>query len=171
MSDQKMKSFQHLFISRLDTLSHVLEVSANYFENEADSIFSYGLIDDMLPLGTQIAFACNQPRNFSLWCDGLEMDNLSPDVDTLDKAKSIIEETKANLRTVNTNDTKLQELKRIDLTENQYLELRGLEYVNDFLIPNFYFHLVTAYNIMRMKGAPLGKANYMLHLVPQIRQS
>lgn len=170
MSDEKMKSFQNLFLSRLDTLSHILEVSTSHFASEADSILGHRIVEDMLPFGTQIVFACNQPRNFALWCDGREMDNLSPEVETLDEAKKIIEETKSRLRNADSNDAKLQEVRRVDLADNQYLELSGIEYVNDFLVPNLYFHLVTAYNIMRMKGAPLGKVNFMLHLVPKVKQ-
>ncbi|WP_258040836.1 DUF1993 domain-containing protein [Pseudanabaena sp. BC1403] len=42
-------------------------------------------------------------------------------------------------------------------------------YVNDLLMPNFYFHITTAYNIMRMSGAPIGKQDFMTHLVPFVK--
>lgn len=171
MSEDKMDSFKALFSSRLDTLSHILDVSKNHFQKEGDTILGYRITEDMLPFGTQIAFTCNQPRNFTLWCEGREMDNLSPEVESLDKAKTIIEETKLKLANININDEKLQDIRRIDVAENQYLELPGIEYVNDFLVPNLYFHLVTAYNIMRLKGAPLGKFNYMVHLAPKVKQA
>ncbi len=171
MSEEKMKSSKELFLSRLDTLSHILDVSANHFQNEADSILDYRMIEDMLPFGTQIAYTCNQARNFALWCEGQDMSNLPPEVESLDVARQILADTKSKLERATINDKKLQETKRIDLPENQYLELSGIEYINDFLIPNLYFHLMTAYNIMRMKGAPLGKVNYMLHLIPKVKQA
>lgn len=37
----------------------------------------------------------------------------------------------------------------------------GKEYVLRFLLPNFYFHLTTAYDLLRMSGVPLGKRDYM----------
>ena len=46
----------------------------------------------------------------------------------------------------------------------------GAGYINDFLIPNFYFHLVTAYDILRMSGLDLGKPDYMTHLLPFVKQ-
>lgn len=165
-----MKAFQQLFLSRLDTLSHILEVSNGHFQKEADAILDYRLIDDMLPFGTQIAYTCNQVRNFSLWCEGSEMENLSPEVESLCEARKIIEDTRSKLIGVSLNDKRLREVRRIDIGENQYMELSGVEYVHDFLIPNLYFHLVTAYNIMRMTGVPLGKVNYMLHLAPKVKQ-
>ena len=171
MSEEGMSYFKKLFLSKLDTLSHVLELSINHFESESDLILSYRLIDDMLPFGTQVAFTCNQPHNFVLWCQGKKMENLHPEVESLDEARMIIDNTTNSLANVELDERKLLEVTHIDLSENQYLELPGLEYVNDFLIPNCYFHLVTAYNIMRMKGVPLGKVDYMSHLVSKVQHS
>jgi uncharacterized protein len=171
MSQDKMKAFQELFVSRLDTLSHILDVSIEHFQKENDSILNYRLIEDMLPFGTQVIYACNQPRNFSRWCAGLAMENLPPNVESLSEIRKIVDDTRADLIAVDTNDERLLEVRRIIIGEKQYIELSGLDYVNDFLIPNLYFHMVTAYNIMRMKGAPLGKANYMSYLLPKIKQA
>lgn len=171
MSNNTMAFVKELFLSRLETLSHILDVSSSHFEQEGDAILNYRIVDDMLPFGTQIVFTCNQPYNFARWCNGEAMENLPPEPESIEAAKAVIEETKRKLLAVNVDDKTLAEERRIDLSETQYLELPGPEYVNDFLIPNCYFHLVTAYNIMRMKGAPLGKANYMLHLLPKVKSA
>ncbi|XQQ07957.1 MAG: DUF1993 family protein [Leptolyngbya sp. IPPAS B-1204] len=71
---------------------------------------------------------------------------------------------------INVEDAKLAEVTRIDLGQSLYIELSGNAYVNEFLIPNFYFHMVTAYDILRMAGVPIGKRDYMMHLVPLIRK-
>ena len=171
MSQEKLKSIQQMFLTRLDTLSHILEISKKHFQDKSDTILAYSIIDDMLPFGTQIIFTCNQPHNFTRWCEDKSMKNLSPNVESLVTVENIIEDTKTNLMNVNLNDDKLVEITRLDLTEAQYLELTGIEYIEEFLIPNFYFHLVTVYNIMRLKGVPLGKADYLPHLVPKIKNS
>ena len=124
----------------------------------------------MLPFGTQIAFTCNQPRNFALWCDGKPMDNLDPEVQSLAKAYEHIGDTKGLLSAINVEDEKLLEVTRVDLGQGLYFEVSGNDYVNDFLIPNFYFHMVTAYDILRMAGVPIGKRDYMMHLVPFLKQ-
>jgi hypothetical protein len=169
MSDGTLKAFQSLFLSRLDTLAHILDKSADHFQNEGDSILLFSITDDMLPFGTQIVFTCNQPHNFARWCAGQAMANLESDVASIGAARRVIEQTRESLISTTTDDSKLNEIQRVDLAEGQYLELPGAEYVNDFLLPNFYFHLVTAYNIMRMKGVPLGKADYMSHLLSQVK--
>lgn len=71
---------------------------------------------------------------------------------------------------VNAEDAKLAEITRVDLGQSLYIELSGNAYVNEFLIPNFYFHMVTAYDILRMAGVPIEKRDYMMHLVPLIRK-
>jgi len=41
------------------------------------------------------------------------------------------------------------------------ITLPGSQYLARFALPNFYFHLTTAYNIMRHNGVPLGKVDYL----------
>lgn len=39
--------------------------------------------------------------------------------------------------------------------------MTGSKYVQGFVLPNFFFHITTAYSILRMKGVPLGKRDYL----------
>jgi hypothetical protein len=50
------------------------------------------------------------------------------------------------------------------------LEMTGLEFLRDWSLPHFYFHVVTAYDILRARGAPLGKLDYLAHVGYAIRQ-
>ena len=171
MSQEKIEFIRGVFSTKLVILSHILESSICHFETDSESILRDRIVEDMLPFGTQVIFTCNQPHNFSLWCEGQDMKNLPEEPSSLEQLRKTIEETQTKIGSVNCGDEQLSEISRIDLNENQYMELTGVEYVNDFLIPNFYFHLVTAYNIMRMKGVPLGKGDYMLHLVPKVKHA
>lgn len=170
MQSQNINSIQSIFQSRLATLEHLLELAKTHFGG-SESFLQERIAADMLPFGTQVAFTCNQPRNFALWCDGKPADNLDPSVASLQQAYEHIENTKALLASVNGEDGKLDEVTRIDLGEDLFIELSGRAYVDDFLIPNFYFHLVTAYDILRMAGVPVGKRDYMMHLVPLIQKA
>ena len=169
MSKELTKKFVELFSSRLTTLGHFLDISEQHFHGEVESILDFRLIDDMVPFGTQIAYACKQPCDFSLWCRGQNSDKPSPEIKSLAIARKLIDQTKSQLQALELENSKLTELKRIDIGGDQYLEFEGVSYVQEFLIPNFYFHLVTAYNIMRMQGVPLGKANYMAHVGPFVK--
>ena len=170
MQSQTIDSIKTLFQSRLTTLEHLLKVAQTHFSG-SELFLQKRNVADMLPCGTQIAFTCNQPRNFALWCEGKPMDNLNPEVTSLSQAYEHIANTQTLLTSINTGDEKLNESTRIDLGEELYLEMLGREYVSDFLIPNFYFHLVTVYDILRMDGVPIGKRDYMMHLVPLLKKA
>jgi len=45
---------------------------------------------------------------------------------------------------------------------NAELKFSGLDYVNQWAMPNFYFHLVTAYDILRANGVELGKRDFLI---------
>lgn len=169
MERQRITALQNIFSSRLDTLNHLLDIVESHFADDTESLLQRRIAPDMLPFGTQIAFTCNQPRNFALWCLGQLDNNLNPDVLSLAEARGHIAATKDLLKSINVADTKLAEIKRIDFGQGLYIELSGSSYVDDFLMPNFYFHLTTAYDILRMAEAPIGKRDFMLHLVPLIK--
>ena len=168
MQNQNIDLIKNLFQSRLATLEHLLKSAQTHFCND-DSFLQNRIAADMFPFGTQIAFTCNQPRNFALWCAGRPASNLDSDVTSLAQAYEHIANTNELLLRINVEDTKLAEMTRIDLGENLYIELSGSAYVSEFLIPNFYFHMVTAYDILRMAGVPIGKRDYMMHLVPLLK--
>jgi hypothetical protein len=169
MQNQNIELIKSLFQSRLATLEHLLKSAQTYFCGD-ESFLQKRIAADMFPFGTQIAFTCNQPRNFALWCGGKPVDDLDPDVTSLAQAYEHIVNTNKLLSSIHAEDTKLAEMTRIYSGQSLYIDLSGTAYVNDFLIPNFYFHLVTAYDILRMAGVPIGKRDYMLHLVPLIRE-
>ena len=128
------------------------------------------LAPDMLPLGAQVAFACNQPRGFSQWCAGLPIENIDPAVPTLAAAHAHIADTRARVLAIACDDAKLDEVKRIGLGPGRYCELPGHHYASEYLLPNLYFHLTTTYAILRMLGATVGKADFMRFLAPLVRQ-
>jgi uncharacterized protein len=170
MQSQTIDSIRTLCQSRLTTLEQLLKSAQTHFGDD-ESFLQQRIAADMFPCGTQIAFTCNQPRNFALWCDGKPAHNLDPNVTAIAQAYEHIANTQTLLLGINIADAKLAEMTRIDLGQGLYIELSGHAYVNEFLIPNLYFHLVTAYDILRMAGVPIGKRDYMMHLVPLIRQA
>ncbi|MGB8702061.1 MAG: DUF1993 domain-containing protein [Thermosynechococcaceae cyanobacterium] len=171
METQKIIALKTIFSSRLDTLSHLLTVAERHFGGEMKSILERRIAPDMLPFGTQVVFTCNQPRNFALWSLGQLPNNLDPDVASLAEARGHIASTQALLASVDVADSKLLEIHRIEFGQGLYAEVSGLSYVDDFLMPNFYFHMTTAYDILRMAGVPIGKRDFMMHFVPFLKHS
>lgn len=160
------QDIHHQFTTRLDTLAQLLEKAKAHFEDE-ETFMTARIIADMVPFGTQIAFTCNQPRHFAQWLRGEAPDYPDPDFTTTAQAEACIAETRTLLQSVTPDDAKLVEDVHLELN-TVIVDMPGKVYLNDFLLPNFYFHLVTAYDILRMQGLPIGKADYMRHLHPYI---
>ena len=49
------------------------------------------------------------------------------------------------------------------LIENLVFDSNGFEYLRDWALPHFYFHVVTAYDILRHNGVEIGKRDYLSH--------
>lgn len=168
MATQEIAELQRVFLSRLDTLNHILDAGEKHLPGLGAAL-QERLAPDMFPLGTQIAFACNQPRGFSQWCAGSPIENLAREVDSVELARSHISQTKELVSGINASDSKLDEVKRIGLGPGRYCELPARQYVGDYLLPNLYFHITTAYAILRKLGVPLGKADFMNFLAPHVK--
>lgn len=169
MSNREISELQRLFLSRLATLDHILDVGQKHLP-DFDVALQERLAPDMFPLGGQIALACNQPRGFAQWCAGQSVENLKPDIATLAQAREAIQQAKAMVSAITVDDAKLDEIKRIGLGGGRYCELPARQYVSEYLLPNLYFHITTAYAILRKLGVPVGKADFMAFLAPHVRQ-
>lgn len=169
MGSKEIHEIQRIFITRLDSLDHILTVGEKHVL-DINAALQERLAPDMFPLGTQIAFACNQPRGFAHWCAGQVTENLNPDVKSIDAARSHIQNTKSLLSDIDVDDSRLDEVKHTGLGPGLYCETPVRLYVSDYLIPNFYFHITMTYAILRKIGVPLGKADYMGFLMPHVRR-
>lgn len=168
MSNPEIEDLKRIFTERLAVLEHILDVAGKHVP-DINAALQERLAPDMFPLGTQIAFACNQPRGFSQWCAGQPIDNLGRDVGTIEAARAHIRDTKALVAGIQASDAKLDEMKRIGLGPGRYCELPGHRYVSDYLMPNLYFHITIAYAIFRHLGVPVGKQDFMAYLGPHIQ--
>ena len=169
MQIQKIDEIKRLFDTRLDVLEHIVSIGEKHFGN-ADAFLDKRLAEDMLPFTAQIAFACNAPRGFSQWCAGEAIENLKPDsLKTIAEVRAAIAQTRALVAGIAADDAKLEETKRVGLGPGRYCELPGHRYVADYVVPNLYFHVTTAYAILRMLGAPVGKADYLGFLGPLVK--
>ena len=168
MSTQAIAELQRVFSTRLDTLGHILDVGERHIGR--GGFLQERLVADMLPLAAQVAFACNAPRGFAQWCAGQPIDNLKPDsITTLAEARAAISQAQAMVAGIAADDAGLDETKRVGLGPGRYCELPAHQYVADYVVPNLYFHVTTAYAILRKLGAPLGKSDYMTWLAPHVR--
>jgi hypothetical protein len=56
------------------------------------------------------------------------------------------------------------------LPNGMTFDLSAADYVRDWAVPQFFFHIMAAYTLMRHRGVPLGKADYVPHMVRHARR-
>jgi len=125
----------------------------------------------MHPLAHQIVFTAEQPRQLVAFCATREAgDFVDPSGLSLQGAHALLREVRADVLGIDRTSDALDRPRTLSLQGGLTLQLLGRDYVDEFLVPNFYFHLVTAYDILRHLGVPLGKGDYMAHLAPYLRR-
>ncbi len=170
MSGPRIAAIINCFDSRLATLQALLDKAQAQWAaagKDAAPLIDSKLADDMLPLANQIVFTCNQPSQFLDWATGVAVPTALPA--TLTEGAALIAATRARLAAFDGSDALLSGEKVISLQGGMGIKLDGAAYVDEWLLPNFYFHLVTAYAILRREGVNIGKIDYMAHLAPLVR--
>ncbi len=130
------------------------------------------LAPDMFPFYRQVQFVCFGAEQCVARLMGKEVAPLEAGEETLEVLKERVGRTIALLEKAPASAFEGAEDREISvpLRDDQVLELKGASYVKDWVIPHFYFHLVTAYGILRHKGVELGKADYVAGIGAAIRK-
>jgi uncharacterized protein len=120
------------------------------------------LAPDMLPLKNQVYIATDGAKGCGARLAGVEIPKYEDVETTLPELKARVAKTIAFLKTLDRKNFAGSENKDIVLKfPNATLEYKGGDYVNKFVLPNVYFHITTAYGILRNKGVALGKTDYL----------
>ncbi|WP_240538612.1 DUF1993 domain-containing protein [Halomonas sp. SH5A2] len=149
---------------------------------DAEALLSARLAPDMFPLSTQVRFACVQAQEaiFRLKGEAFpksigelleEGRNAVERPGSLADARARIDETVALLDDLDSNALDINADKPIahELPNGMILDLTAEQYARDWTLAQFYFHLMTAYSILRSENVELGKADYVAHMFPYIR--
>ena len=120
------------------------------------------LIADMLPFSKQIQIACDQARGGMARLAGIDVPKVEDTETTLAQLKTRIESTLAFVNSIGTAQLSGAEDREIVLQMRAGpTTFKGLTYLLHFVLPNFHFHVTTAYNILRRNGVDIGKRDYL----------
>ena len=167
----------------LTTLSGWLDkAQAQMPDGGAEALLSARLAPDMFPLATQIRFACVQaqegvsrlrgedfPASVRTLLD--EGRNAAERPGSIADAQARISETTALLDDLPPGALDIDPAQPIahTLPNGMIFDLTAEQYARDWALPQFYFHLMTAYAILRAEGVDLGKADYVSHMFAYLR--
>lgn len=120
------------------------------------------LFPDMLPLAKQVQIACDQVKFGLARLASVDAPKFDDTESTLAQLKERIAKTIAFMNSIQPEQIDGTEAKEIKFSIKEWsFEFVGEQYVLTWIIPNFYFHVTTTYNILRHNGVELGKADYL----------
>jgi hypothetical protein len=120
------------------------------------------LFPDMLPLSSQVQIACDMAKGAAARLGGVDVPKHDDTEVTLDDLKARIAKTLAFLDTITPAQLEGAEGRPVVIkTAARTLNFTGLSYLTDFVLPNLYFHVSTAYALLRSSGVEIGKRDYL----------
>lgn len=153
------------FVRTLGNLSAILDKAQAHVEAkklDPAALTAFRLFPDMFPMTRQVQIACDAAKGGVARLAGLEIPVHEDSEKTLAELQARIAKTLAFVQSVTpaqidgTEDKDIV-IKRGD-TETHY---KGQQFLLGNVLPNFYFHVSTAYNILRHNGVEIGKRDYL----------
>jgi hypothetical protein len=153
------------FVNMLNNLAGILDKAAAHAEAkkiDPQVLMGSRLYPDMFPLARQVQIACDNAKGAVARLAGAEIPKHEDTEKTFDELKARIAKTVAFVNRF----TPAQ----IDGTEDKDIQLKlgkmevtwkGMQYLLGFALPNFHFHVMTAYAILRHDGVELAKRDYI----------
>ncbi len=151
------------FTKMLLTLSRLLDKAQQHAEANnlaPDVLLNARLAPDMRPLTSQVQMACDTARLAPSVLAGKPIPVFEDTEKTVPELKALIEKTIAHINSMKESDFAGWE-ERIVAPPGWSGAFLGKDYFYQHGVPNFYFHMVTAYAILRHKGVRIGKMDYI----------
>ncbi len=149
----------------LNALTAVLDKAAAHAaakKIEPAVMLGWRLVPDMFALARQVQVTADQAKNGAARLAGVEPPKFEDNETTIDQLKARLAKTVAFLKTL--------DVKAIDASADREItfplgpakgQMKGSDYLNHFVLPNFYFHLTAAYAIARQCGVEVGKRDFL----------
>jgi len=165
------------FVHMLGDLSHMLDKAAKHAQARnfpVDDLARFRLSPDMFPLSTQVYLACfhakDGPARLLGQQAGMPERGLQ---ENFEQICARIKATLEHLRGLPKAEIDAADQRKITITTapERVFELTGFQLIRDWTLPHFYFHVVTAYDILRAGGVELGKRDYVPHVTTYLRKA
>ena len=154
-----------IFTQQLTTLSGLIDKAAEHCKakgvNPSDMIGAR-LAPDMFPFSRQVQLATDHAKGATARLSGRDNPKFEDMESTLDELKAGIAKTLAFVKSAPASEIDGSEEKDVTITvAGQPRTLKGQRYFLQNALPNFFFHVTTAYDILRNQGVAIGKRDYM----------
>jgi hypothetical protein len=164
------------FVPMLKSLSNILDKGAQHArasKSDPAALVNARLAPDMYTLAQQVQLACDQANDATARLTGQDAPQFENDEKTIDDLKARIAKTVDYVQSVRAAAFEGAEDRKIIIPipeNNMEFEMNGLQFLRDWALPHFYFHVVTAYDVLRHNGVDIGKRDYLSHVGGYLRQ-
>jgi hypothetical protein len=154
-----------VFKKALTQLLHVMEKGvANAKARNFDTSVLVGarLAPDMLPFVKQIQLTSDFAKNSMARLAGVDPPKFEDNETTMDELFARVRKTIEYIDSVPAGAFEGSEDRDIKIPlRDRTVEFKGLEFLQKWALPNFFFHHVTAYNLLRHNGVDIGKKDFL----------
>jgi hypothetical protein len=155
-----------VFVTGLNALSAILDKAAAYVSaKKVDPavLLRWRLAPDMFDFTRQVQVVSDQARRGAARLAGVEPPSYSDTETSIDELKARLAKTAAYLQTLDRKaiDGAAEREIAFPIGGGQTGRMKGDDYLNHFVLPNFYFHLTAAYAILRRCGLDIGKRDFL----------
>ncbi|QPC87301.1 DUF1993 family protein [Mesorhizobium sp. NBSH29] len=154
-----------VFIRTLDAMSDFLRKGRAFADKtglDHSKLLQGRLYEDMAPLTAQIQRASDTAKNAAVRVGALPPLPMDDNEVSFDDLEARIAATVAFLQTVPASAMNgREEAEVIFKTRTAEITFTGQSYLLTYALPNFFFHVTTAYAILRHNGVPLGKMDFL----------
>lgn len=157
-----------VFTRALGNLRHILDKAERHAKTagvKPEALLQARLAPNMFPLTRQIQSAGDIAKGCAARLAGGEPPAFADDETTFAQLRERLDKTLGYLATFKPEQIDGSEKRPATLKTQQAksgsITFEGQQYLTYYALPNFYFHVVTAYAILRNKGVPLGKMDYL----------
>jgi hypothetical protein len=165
MSDLIYQSSKPMFVHNLKNLSRMLKKASRDAKArgiEPSVLLNSRLSPDMFPLARQVQIATDHAKGCCARLAGVDSPVFADDETTFTDLEARIKLTLKFLGGLKASQFAGSEARDIVMQlPIGTLSFTGLNYLNGWALPNFYFHYSAAYNILRHNGVGLGKGDYL----------
>jgi len=161
MYSASVEVFQPM-LANLAALLEKARATAEARKFEPGVLVNARLAPDMFPLARQVQLASDFAKNSTARLAGIEPPRYEDTESTFAELKTRIDRTIDWLKSVPATALEGSEDRDIKVPlRERTLEIKGLPFLRNWAIPNFFFHVTTAYNILRHNGVELGKRDFL----------
>jgi hypothetical protein len=154
---QQMKKM----LSNLDTWLEKASKLAAAKPYDVNVLTTARLAPDQFSLARQVQSACDNVKFTFVRLSGKEAPAQADTEQTVEELRARIKATVSLLDTYKADDFAGAETKAIVMPRREGKTMKGSEYLLEYAQPNFYFHVTTAYAILRHNGIDVGKSDYL----------